>query len=188
MKNYLILVKHSLPEIQEDLPAREWHLSDEGKLRAARLAERLMSYQPEVVISSTEHKAIETAGIIAANFEMENRVVADLHEHDRSTTPYLSKPDFERSVQEFFSTPDALVFGSETANEAYNRFAQAIQSVLESHQNQTVVIVAHGTVISLFVSRLTGLADFPLWKELALPSFVVIDRQSNTLLEKENIV
>ena len=25
---YLILVKHSVPEILEDVPAREWHLSE----------------------------------------------------------------------------------------------------------------------------------------------------------------
>ena len=38
---HLILVKHSLPEIMEDVPAREWILSAEGRARCKRLADRL---------------------------------------------------------------------------------------------------------------------------------------------------
>jgi hypothetical protein len=33
-----------------------------------------------------------------------------------------------------------------------------------------------------------GSPGFLLWKELGLPSFVVIDMQANTLIDKENIV
>lgn len=187
MKTYLILVKHSLPEIQESLPAREWILSEEGRLRARRLAERLIQYEPEIIVSSQEPKARETAEIIASSLKVELQFADDLHEHDRSSTLYLSRNDFENSVREFFANPDKLVFGNETANEAYERFAQAVYSILESHQNKTIAVVAHGTVISLFVSRLAGIAGWSLWQELGLPSFLVIDMRSNMLLEKENI-
>ena len=187
MKRYLILVKHSPPEIQEDLPAREWKLSDDGRIRAGRLAERLTEYKPDWIVSSIEPKARETAEIIADKMKVEFHVMNGLHEHDRHTTTYLSKADFERSIQEFFANPEVLVFGSETADEAQKRFALAVHSILESHKDETIVIVAHGTVISLLVSRLTGLSGLSLWKELGLPSFIVIDRQSNKLLIKENI-
>jgi broad specificity phosphatase PhoE len=60
--------------------------------------------------------------------------------------------------------------------------------VLNQHKNKTIIIVAHGTVISLFVSRLAGTPDFPLWKELGLPSFVVLDLHSKALITRENIV
>jgi broad specificity phosphatase PhoE len=50
------------------------------------------------------------------------------------------------------------------------------------------MIVAHGTVISLFVASLTGISAFSLWAELGLPSFVVVDMQSNTIIAKENIL
>ena len=187
MKTNLILVKHSLPEIQQSLPAKEWKLSEEGFRRAERLAERLIQYQPEILISSTEPKALGTAGILSEKFNLKLQIVDGLHEHDRRSAPYLSRDDFENSVRTFFANPDQLVFGNETANEAYERFAQAVYSILESYQNKTVVVVAHGTVISLFVSRLTGISGWSLWQELGLPSFLVIDRLSNTLLETENI-
>ncbi len=188
METYLILVKHSLPDVIESIPARDWRLSEEGRARAKRLAERLQSHHPEVIVSSAETKAMETAEIAANYLGLVVQVVEGLHEHDRGETPYLSREGFQRAVREFFAKPDALVFGSETANQAYTRFSEAIRSVLDGYRDQTVVIVAHGTVISLFVSRLTGTSDVSLWHELGLPSFLVIDCESNQLLAKENIM
>lgn len=187
MKKYLILVKHSLPKIVDSVPAREWHLSEEGKLRAELLAQRLAAYQPDVLVSSVEPKAIETAQIISKQLKLESTSVENLHEHDRSETQYLSRDEFQNAVREFFSKPDKLIFGNETADEAHSRFSKAMHSILEIHTNKTVAVVAHGTVISLFVSRLTGISDILLWSELGLPSFVVLDMRSNTLTAKENI-
>jgi len=59
---------------------------------------------------------------------------------------------------------------------------------LNEYRNKTVAVVTHGTVISLFVSRLTGSSDVELWNRLGLPSYIAIDLQSNTLIVKENVV
>jgi broad specificity phosphatase PhoE len=188
MKKYLIMVKHSLPEIVENLPAREWRLSNEGRIRAEKLADRLRGYHPEIIASSVEPKAMETAEIIAGKHGLAVHVFEGLHEHERDTVPFLSRDQFERAVLEFFEKPDQIVFGSESADQSRKRFERAVNSVLETHGDKTLVIVAHGTVISLFVSHLMGSPGFLLWKELGLPSFVVIDMQANTLIDKENIV
>lgn len=188
MTKHLILVKHSLPEVVESLPAKQWKLSEEGRTRAKLLAERIVPYQPEVVVCSTELKAKETAEIIARTYQMEFHVAGGLHEHDRSKVPYLSRDELDTSIRGFFQKPDTLVFGKETANQAHARFERAVRFVLNSYLHQTIVIVAHGTVISLYVSRLTGVSDLSLWQELGLPSFVVLDLQSNKLIAKENIV
>ncbi len=188
MKNTLILVKHSLPGVVEDLPAHEWKLSDEGRARAKRLSEQLTRFQPEMVVSSNEPKARETAEIIARSHQLEVHFVEDLHEHARSNTPYLSQDEFQTLIREFFQKPKILVFGEETANQCYARFSRAVNSILNDHVNKTVAIVAHGTVISLFVSRLTGISELLLWNELGLPSFVVVDLQSNKLIARENII
>jgi 2,3-bisphosphoglycerate-dependent phosphoglycerate mutase len=188
MKKHLILVKHSLPKVEKNLPANKWKLSEEGQARARRLAERLIGFYPDVIISSHEPKAVETAEIVANILQLELHIVDDLHEHDRSNLPYLSQDEFQASIQEYFQKPSVLIFGEETADESHTRFYRAVHTILKDHTNKTVVIVAHGTVISLFVSRLTGISDLLLWNELNLPSFVAIDLQSNTLIAKENIV
>lgn len=187
MSKSLILVRHSLPEIQKERPAREWKLSPDGRLRAKLLSERIRSYPVEVVFSSVEPKAVETAQILAAACDVGLHLVEDLREHDRSNVPFLTRPEFESAVREFFRQPDTLVFGCETANQAYERFSGVITSVLEDYKDQDVAIVAHGTVISLFVSRLTGTSAFDFWKKLGLPSFVVIDIDATRLITVENL-
>lgn len=187
MNKYLIFVKHSLPQIIEGVPAREWHLSEEGKLRAEHLAQRLGAYQLEVIVSSVEPKAVETAQTISKVLKLEPTFAENLHEHDRSETRYLSGDEFQNAVREFFSKPDELVFGNETANDACNRFSKAVHSILATHSNKRIAIVSHGTVISLFVSRLTGASDYPLWLDFGLPSYIVLDIDSKTLVMQENI-
>lgn len=187
MTAYLIMVKHSMPEVESDRPANTWRLSHEGRSRARRLGEQLKEFRPEVLVSSDEPKAKETAEIVSGLLRLELEVVADLHEHERTNEPYLSAEKFQASVHEFFQKPEELVLGNETANQAHARFYRAVHSVLNHHRNKTVVIVTHGTVISLFVSRLTGVEDFPLWTQLGLPSFVAMDLHSNTVIVRSNI-
>jgi broad specificity phosphatase PhoE len=184
---HLILVKHSLPEINENVPAREWHLSDEGRKRIHVLVGKLIPYQPDAIISSVEPKARETAILLAENLRLDFLEVEGLHEHDRSQSPYHSKDKFQNLVQEFFARPAELIFGSETANEALMRFRQAVDVVLNSYPEKNIVLVAHGTVISLYVSWLTRCDAYELWKELGLPSFVVLDIQSKTLIATVNL-
>jgi len=183
----LILVKHSLPAIVEGIPAREWRLSDEGRARARLLAGKLVDeYQPDVIISSVEIKAQETASILAESLNLEFETFEGLHEHDRTKSPFYSKDEFETLVRNFFTKPDVLVFGDETADQALKRFQRALDSVLHTHEDKTILVVSHGTVVSLFASRLTGCDGFALWQELGLPSFVVLDLQSKALLKTEN--
>jgi broad specificity phosphatase PhoE len=187
MSQYLILVKHSVPEIVESVPARDWKLSDIGRARAERLAELLKQYQPELIVSSREPKAKETAEIIAQVHQLSHHVVEDLHEHDRSNVPYLVHDEFHISVREFFQQPNELVFGRETADQAHARFYRRVHSLLNEYRNKTVVIVTHGTVISLFVSHLTGSSGFEIWNMLGLPSFIAMDLQSSDLIVRNTI-
>lgn len=183
----LILVKHSLPEIVETIPAREWTLSDEGRARARRLAERLFQYRPEAIVCSVEPKARETASIIAAYPGLAVYAVEGLHEHDRSSSPYYSEEEFQKLVREFFAQPDTLVFGNETGVRSLERFREAVEGILRSHADENLIIVSHGTVIALFVSWLTGCDGYLLWRELGLPSFTVLDLQSKSMLRTENV-
>ena len=188
MTKYLILVKHSVPEIEEGRPASTWRLSKEGQLRAHQLALELERYTPEAIFSSEEPKASETAEILARHFQLDLKTVPDLREHDRSNVAYLAHDAFQALVRKFFRHPDQQVFGSETADEAHARFYRAVHSILNEHKHSTVLVVSHGTVISLFVARLTGSSDLELWTKLGMPSFVALDLSSSTVIVRSMLV
>ncbi|MBI3740942.1 MAG: histidine phosphatase family protein [Chloroflexi bacterium] len=171
---HLILIKHSLPEIIPNLPAREWHLSDEGRARCQILAKEIAMYSPRAIFSSVESKARETAQIVSAQLGVPFEIADDLHEHLRASVGYTSQAQFENSLRGFFAHPRKLVFGDETADAAHARFARAVNGIRAAHLNETVGIVAHGTVIALFVARAATVAPFDFWKRMGLPAFVVM--------------
>ena len=175
--SYLILVKHSAPAVAPGVPAREWRLSGLGQQLCDHLADRLAPYRPAVVVTSREPKAEETGHYTGALLGVPVLAADGLHEHERRTVAFMGDQErFETMVALFFAAPDTQVFGEETANQAHARFAAAVESVLAAYPDQTVVIVAHGTVISLWLAHAVGLAPFPLWQRLGLPSFVVLTR------------
>ncbi len=120
--NYLLLVKHSLPEVLPTIPASQWRLSPVGRVRCEALAERLASYVPDIVISSLEPKAVETAQLVARQMDKPCRAAEGLHEHDRTGVEFLGREKFESTVHKFFECPDKLVMGRETARQARERF------------------------------------------------------------------
>jgi broad specificity phosphatase PhoE len=171
---HLILVKHALPEIIPTLPANQWHLSEAGRTQCALLADQLATYAPDVLVSSSEPKALETAYLVAQRMHTSVQTVDGLHEHDRSNTPWLGPEEFDRAVAVFFRHPTELVLGYETAQQASERFARTVTEVTSRYAEQNVAVFTHGTVLTLFVARATGMQPSALWTRLGLPSFVVL--------------
>jgi len=179
----LILIRHSLPEIIPSRPANQWRLSGEGRLRCQWLAARLASYSIETLIASSEPKAQETAQLTADVLGIAWETVEGLHEHDRSSVPFFtSREDFRAAVAELFGRPEELVFGAETADQAHARFTRAVARLL-TERTGTLAIVTHGTVMTLFVTRATGLTPLPFWRQLEMPSYAVLSLPVFDLLE-----
>ena len=65
----LILVKHALPQIEPTIPAKQWRLSEEGQHLSRVLARKLVHYELDLIFSSVEPKAMETAHIVATTLE-----------------------------------------------------------------------------------------------------------------------
>ena len=170
----LILVKHALPQIDPTVSANQWRLSEEGQHFSRVLARKLAQYGLDLIFSSVEPKAIETARIVATALEKRIEVVEGLHEHDRNNVGFLEKKKFEASVAQFFNQPNLLTFGNETANQAHHRFSRTVMGIIEKYADKNIALITHGTVLTLFVSRLVGIEPFAFWKDLALPSWVVL--------------
>ena len=170
----LLLIKHSAPEIVPSQSARLWTLSAAGRARCSVLAGHLGAYAPATIITSTEPKAAETAQLIAEALGKSWYSVEGLHEHERSNAPFLSTAEFEGTISRFFAEPDVLVFGRETADAACERFSRAIMEVLRRHPQGDLAVVAHGTVITLFVAQTNSINAFKFWQQLGLPSYVVL--------------
>ena len=171
----LILIKHAMPQVNPDQTSRDWELGEEGINGSKALAQELKASGITRIITSQEPKAIQTGKTIAGVLNVPCAARDNLHEHDRRGVPYSDKETFHKTVAQFFAQPDQLIFGNETAEAARLRFDAAVRSVRQEFPDDQLAIVAHGTVITLFVAHYNqDVEAFSFWKGLDLPSQVAV--------------
>ena len=137
------------------------------------MAWELSIHKPRFLFSSNEPKAVQTGKIIAREIGVDNQVVPDIHEHaGRRAEDWVPGSEFKDRLSRFFRNPSKLVFGTETANDAHDRFACAINGIAAKVSGGCAVVVSHGTVISLFSARANGLDPNDVWGRLTCPGFI----------------
>jgi broad specificity phosphatase PhoE len=184
MDHPLILIRHAKSKPDPALSANLWPLSDIGKQQAVDLSQTLSAYDLNQIFSSTEPKAIATAQFAADGLKVPHKIADRLHEHDRSNSPYFeTQAEFESTVINLFQYPQDLVYGSETAAQAQQRFVDAAQQLCQQHPDKTLAIVSHGTVMTLFVAAFNSMDVVAFWKALDFTSCVVLSRPDFKLLE-----
>lgn len=179
----LILVRHSVPEIRRDVPAAAWRLSEAGIARAREFARRLDPGTARTVFASEEPKALETARALGAEWQLDITPAAGLQEHVRPEAQMLTREAFEGRVRDLFARPTERVFGAETADQARRRFTMAVMRAV-APSNDDIIIVSHGTVMTLFVAEAGGVEPFAFWKRLEMPCAVILQLPELTLIER----
>ncbi|KAN0094219.1 phosphoglycerate mutase-like protein [Hyaloscypha variabilis] len=170
----LVLVQHGKPEVQEDIQHSLWPLSESGRDATASLAEKLRAFNFNKISSSPELKASGTAEILANKLKLEVEIDKDLAEHARHSMTFLPQAEFQDKIAQLFSNPSKLVLGEETADEAFERFDRALNKALVEADGRDVLVVTHGTVLSIYVSRRLGIDPLSFWRSLATPMAIVI--------------
>jgi broad specificity phosphatase PhoE len=175
MSARIVLVKHAQPVLDAAVPPRDWQLGAEGEEQAARLARRLEEFAPFALASSREPKALKTAEIVGRAFSLPVDAIDGLEEFDRPALPLMSPAERERINAQIFESPLQRVLGNESAAEALARFSQGVTTALgRAADSRTVVLITHGTVMSLFVAAHNDVDARELWKRLQCASFVVL--------------
>lgn len=179
----LILIKHARPHVEEEIPSRDWHLSETGRAACEPLAERIRPLSPTIVVTSDEPKASETGSLVAARLGVPTEIAPGLHEHDRTNVPLLRSRDFISMMALFFRDRDRLVLGRETADQALRRIETAIDAALARHPEGNLAVVTHGTVLALFAASRAAGDAFHLWRNLDQPSMIVFELPACLALE-----
>jgi broad specificity phosphatase PhoE len=98
-----------------------------------------------------------------------------LEEIDRAASPIVSREAHEQINAGLFARRTAAVVGRESAADAVARFDAAIARALAAvAADGNLVVIAHGTVIALFVEQHTGRDAFGLWRSLGCGDFVAL--------------
>jgi broad specificity phosphatase PhoE len=175
----LYLIRHAHTR-QTALPAETWPLSDLGLLQAQRLAEQPFWQDVHIICASVEPKALQTAQIVAERHDLPVEPSFDLREL-RCPGDFVS--DYEAAVREVLANPTASLNGWEPAGEAQTRIMTAIERLLMLHENETLAVVSHGLVLTLYLAYLADATPtLDLWHSISFASAIQIDPEGHQVL------
>jgi len=147
-------LSHPQVSIDPAVPVPNWGLSALGRSRAASAAAASWTSGVTTIVSSTERKAIEAAGIIGAARGIDASARGDMNENDRSATGYLEPAAFEATADAFFAQPEESIRGWERATDAQARIVAAVRDVVAGARAGDILFVGHGGVGTLLLCRL----------------------------------
>jgi ribonuclease H / adenosylcobalamin/alpha-ribazole phosphatase len=178
----LVLVRHAQVRLDPELPPRLWRLTDEGRRDAQRLARLELIAGVDAVVTSPEPKARETAEPIAAAAGIELRVEPDLREAERGASRVDDRAGFVAQVDAWLG--GRPVPGWEAREAAASRIVAAVTRLLDEVPGE-LVLVSHGTVLSLYLAWLRGQerVDLAEWEAIPLPGLVVVDPVARAIVE-----
>jgi broad specificity phosphatase PhoE len=151
----LLFITHPEVVIDPAVPVPRWRLNQAGTQRMRAFADSAEAARVAAVWASTEAKAIEGAGILAAGRGIGVSVDPALGENDRSATGFLPPPEFERAADAFFGAPEESFCGWERAVDAQARIRAAVERIASTHTGGgDLAIVSHGAVGTLMLLHL----------------------------------
>ena len=163
----LLWVRHAEPERiapGTGVPA-DPRLTARGREQAERLAAWLALEPIDVVLSSPQRRAIETAEPVARAHGLDIRIVEGLVEYDVQSDSYIP-------MEELRATRDPQLaamyegrwedFGAESTETFRSRVEATLDEVVAAHPGRRVVAVCHGGVINVALAVVLGL-DRHLW-------------------------
>ena len=128
-------------------------LNDVGRGQARDAVAALSGYEWDAIVSSPLSRAAETANLIAAGLGLSvDRRVPELAERSFGPAEGLQAgPELDG-----LRTPDGGFRGAESEDEAASRGLAALEALAEEFRGRRVLVVAHGTLLRVSLSRAIG--------------------------------
>ncbi len=135
-------------------PPNEWELSDQGRTQVKTLTTAPFWENVAALYSSGQPKAMGAAGAISAYHHIPMNTLSGLSEVARGTEVYHSAGDYDTILGKFFAYPDHVVAGWERGTDALARFSRAVEYIISQHPDESVALLSHGTILTLFTAML----------------------------------
>jgi broad specificity phosphatase PhoE len=168
------------------MPSINWKLSVAGEVAAMKLAKYLSGFSAKKILSSPEKKARQTAALIGDSLALPVCIDADLREHGRSKVGYIARADLEAGITRLLENPHQLTFGDESADAVFNRMDQAVVRARIADPGCDLMIVSHGTAMSIYVARVLRINPVAFWRSLSMPAAVVLHGNEMKIINAED--
>lgn len=168
MNNKIFFFRHGKTLVDNTIPIADWILTPDGKRNALKVVETGVFDSVDIIFSSEEIKAVQTAQPLAKRLNKNIIQVKELGELYRPTGHLISLDKYNELKKKMYSDFDFSDDGWETLNHALARFKSAVAKIDALYENKTLLLVTHGTVMTLFFASLQNSLDnmYYRWKSL----------------------
>jgi len=172
----IYLIRHPACEVQDDRPAEQWHLCEEGEKQLESLMRSRFWSKVRHVYASTEPKA----EAVAQRTLVEHAIPFSLHDELRELR---RPPDFVRDRNELLSMIRGIFDAPQEAVPGFEPLVAASQRVWHLLTDVVVrgplpaAVVSHGIVLSAVRARLLGKEKVSLsdWETLPFAAVAEVD-------------
>jgi broad specificity phosphatase PhoE len=161
------LLRHAETKLDPSIPVDRWHLSEEGLESAQALASSGVFDNVDMIVTSAEDKAYQTAVPIAKRIDADIASNSSFNELNRGFGPFTSHQEYLEQVRIALTVPESSASGWETAADALRRFEQGIDSIESGTGASSLLLVSHGMVLSLYFAHLLKAEEvYKRWRRL----------------------
>jgi broad specificity phosphatase PhoE len=158
--NILILLRHAETNVDENTLISKWTLTDKGQKDAFDLFKSDLFHDVDIIISSEEQKAFQTAYPLSEKLRKKIIREKNLNEISRDLGKFLkTKDEYLKTMKRCIENRTQSFNNWETANQALKRFSNAIHEIDSNYSDKKILIVAHGCVINLYFTNILEQLD-----------------------------
>ena len=175
----LVFIRHSKTNRDPLVPITCWGLADSGIELAKELSMKEVIKNLDVVYSSFQTKALETAVLLAKPNAVPIKADDRLTEVTSFTGSFENDFDtYTKNVHDFYSGDLTRISGGETKAEALERFNNALESIAKNESDKDFVgIVSHGNILTLFSALYKDVDCYELHAKIQQPDVAIFDWQ-----------
>ncbi len=156
MNNTFYFLRHGETKKDKNIPISQWLLSDKGEKQVENLVKLGIFNEIDIIFSSTEEKAYQTAKPVADELGKEIIQLREISELDRDKGGFVEPEEYEERVKSCLEHPEKSVYNWETGKHALERFSKKIKELDKEYENKKILIVGHGFTINLYFAKLLG--------------------------------
>jgi broad specificity phosphatase PhoE len=167
MKNKYVFLRHAETIKDPDTHPKEWLLTPDALQLVNKYTEEGKFNGITKIYSSTEPKAVATGRPISTQLGLEINEMENFVEVKREKK-FLTDEEFLAQKKKEVENLETVENGVESGGDALKRFEEGINKLESEYNGETILIISHGTVMSIYFAKLLNQLDnaFERWQKL----------------------
>ncbi len=158
--NTFIFLRHAETKVDSNIKISHWILTKKGKNDAFNISKLKLFDDVDIIISSNEDKAYQTAYPLSEKLHKEIIRDENLNEIIRDHGRFIkNKEEYLKNMKLCVENRNQRFNNWETGNHALERFSKRIEEIDSKYSNKKILIAAHGGVINLYFAKILGELD-----------------------------